>query len=80
MKQPKVRSVSFIYIFLIIGLVILAFMVFRQQPTTKPTAIFISDVVAMSQATPNQIKSINVQGQNTRVIWIPASASMMLKI
>jgi cell division protease FtsH len=67
MKQPKVRSVSFIYIFLIIGLVILAFMVFRQQPTTKPTAIFISDVVAMSQATPNQIKSINVQGQNISI-------------
>ena len=62
MKQPKVRSVSLIYLFLIAGLIFLAFLVFRQPPAAKPTDVFISDVVTMSQA--NQIKTINVQGQD----------------
>jgi cell division protease FtsH len=70
MKQPKVRSIGLIYLFLIAGLVFLAFLIFRAPSAAKPTPISISDVVAMSQTTPNQIKSINVQGQNISITAI----------
>ena len=66
MKQPKVRSVGLIYIFLIAGLVFLAFLIFRTPPSTKPAEIPISQVVTMSQA--NQIKSLNIQGQNISIV------------
>jgi cell division protease FtsH len=66
MKQPKVRSVGLIYIFLIAGLVFLAFLIFRTPPAAKPAEIPISQVVTMSQA--NQIKSLNIQGQNISII------------
>ena len=66
MKQPKVRSVSLIYLFLIAGLVFLAFLIFRTPPAAKPAEIHISQVVTMSQA--NQIKSLNVQGQNISIV------------
>ena len=66
MKQPKVRSVSLIYLFLIAGLVFLAFLIFRTPPAAKPAEIPISQVVTMSQA--NQIKSLSVQGQNVSIV------------
>ena len=66
MKQPKVRSVGLIYLFLIAGLVFLAFLIFRTPPAAKPAEIPISQVVTMSQA--NQIKSLSVQGQNVSIV------------
>ena len=66
MKQPKVRSVGLIYLFLIAGLVFLAFLIFRTPPAPKPAEIPISQVVTMSQA--DQIKSLNVQGQIINIV------------
>ena len=37
--------------------------IFRATPTVKPTQINLSQVVTMSEANPNQIKTLNVQGQ-----------------
>ena len=37
--------------------------IFRAPTTTKPTQINLSQVVTMSQANPNQIKTLSVQGQ-----------------
>jgi cell division protease FtsH len=63
MKQPKVRSVSFIYILIFICLIVFMIWIFRAPTTTKPTQINLSQVVTMSQANPNQIKTLSVQGQ-----------------
>ena len=66
MKQPKVRSVGLIYLFLFAGLIFLAYLIMRTPPAAKPADIYISQVVTMSQA--NQIKSLNVQGQNISIV------------
>jgi cell division protease FtsH len=66
MKQPKVRSVGLIYLFLIAGVVFLFYLIMRTPSAAKPADIYISQVVTMSQA--NQIKSLNVQGQNISII------------
>ena len=61
MKQPKVRSISLLYLLIFICGIALIFWIFRTTPAAKPTEIPISQVVTMSQA--NQIKTLNVQGQ-----------------
>jgi len=61
MKQPKVRSVSFIYILIFVCLIAFMVWIFRAPTTAKPTQIDLSQVVTMSQN--DQIKSISVQGQ-----------------
>ena len=66
MKQPKVRSVGLIYLFLIAGVVFLFYLIMRTPSAAKPADIYISQVVTMSQA--NQIKSLNVQGQNISIV------------
>ena len=63
MKQPKVRSVSFVYIIMFVCLIAFMIWIFRATPTVKPTQINLSQVVTMSEANPNQIKTLNVQGQ-----------------
>jgi cell division protease FtsH len=63
MKQPKVRSVSFVYIIIFVCLIAFMIWIFRATPTVKPTQINLSQVVTMSKANPNQIKTLNVQGQ-----------------
>ena len=63
MKQPKVRSVSFVYIIIFVCLIAFMIWIFRATPTVKPTQINLSQVVTMSEANPNQIKTLNVQGQ-----------------
>ena len=66
MKQPKVRSISILYLLIFICGIALIFYVFRAQPAAKPTTLKISEVVTMSQA--DQIKSITVQGQNLTIV------------
>ena len=66
MKQPKVRSISILYLLIFICGIALIFWVFHSTPTAKPAEIPISQVVTMSQA--NQIKSLVVQGQNISVV------------
>ena len=61
MKQPKVRSISILYLLIFICGIALIFWVFRSTPTAKPTEIPLSELVAKSQA--NEIKTLNVQGQ-----------------
>jgi len=46
--------------------VFVAYLFFKQPAGTAPTPVPISQVVTMSEA--NQIKSINVQGQNLTII------------
>ena len=66
MKQQPKRNLTLLYLLIFIGAIILIFWVFRSTPATKTTEIPISQVVTMSQA--NQIKSINVQGQNLSIV------------
>ena len=61
MKQPKVRSISILYLLIFICGIALIFWVFRSNPTAKPTEIPLSELVTKSQA--NEIKTLNVQGQ-----------------
>jgi cell division protease FtsH len=68
MKQPKVRSISIVYLLIFVCGVALILWVFRSPTTVKPTDIGISQVVSMSQA--DEIKSINVQGQNISITGI----------
>ena len=66
MKQPKVRSISIVYLIIFICGIALILWIFKTPTATKVTNIPISQVVTMSQA--NEIKSINVQGQNLSII------------
>ena len=66
MKQPKVRSISIVYLIIFILGITLIFWIFRTSPAPKVTNIPFSQVITMSQA--NEIKSINVQGQNLSII------------
>ena len=65
MKQPKVRSISLLYLLIFVAGIALIFWVFRSTPTVKPTDITISQVVTMSQA--GDIKTLNVQGQTLNI-------------
>ena len=64
-QQPK-RNLTLLYLLIFVCAIALIFWVFRTTPTTKVTNIPISQVVTMSQA--DQIKSINVQGQNLNIV------------
>jgi len=66
MQQQSKRNSTLLYLLISLGAIILIFWVFRSTPTTKTTEIPISQVVTMSQA--DQIKSINVQGQNLNIV------------
>ncbi len=61
MKQPKVRSISILYLLIFICGIALIFWVFRSTPTAKPTEVPLSQLVTMSQS--NGVKTLNVQGQ-----------------
>ena len=61
MKQPKVRSISLLYLLIFTCGIALIFWVFRATPTAKPTEIPLSQLITMSQT--NEVKSLNVQGQ-----------------
>jgi cell division protease FtsH len=61
MKQPKVRSISLLYLLIFAFGIALIFWVFRATPAVKPEEIPISQVVTMSQA--DEIKKIVVEGQ-----------------
>ncbi len=61
MKQPKVRSISLLYLLIFACGIALIFWVFRAAPSTKPQEIPISQVVTMSQA--DEIKTLTVDGQ-----------------
>jgi cell division protease FtsH len=67
MKQPKVRSISIVYLVIFILGIALILWIFKN-PTTTPTVtkINMSDLVTKNEA--GQIKSINVQGQNLSII------------
>jgi cell division protease FtsH len=65
MKQPKVRSISLLYLLIFVAGIALIFWVFRSTPTVKPADITISQVVTMSQA--GDIKTLNVQGQTLNI-------------
>ena len=66
MKQQPQRNLTLLYLFIFVCAIVLIFWVFRSTPATKTTEIPISQVVTMSQA--DQIKSINVQGQNLSIV------------
>ena len=66
MKQQPQRNSTLLYLFIFVCAIALIFWVFRSTPATKTTEIPISQVVTMSQA--DQIKSINVQGQNLNIV------------
>jgi cell division protease FtsH len=68
MKQQPKRNSTLLYLLIFIGAIVLIFWVFRSTPTTKTTDIPISQVITMSQA--DEIKSINVQGQNLNIVGI----------
>jgi cell division protease FtsH len=68
MKQQPKRNSTLLYLLIFIGAIVLIFWVFRSTPTTKTTDIPISQVITMSQA--DEIKSINVQGQNLNIFGI----------
>ena len=68
MKQQPKRNLTLLYLLIFIGAIILIFWVFHSTPATKTTEIPISQVITMSQA--DQIKSINVQGQNLNIVGI----------
>ncbi len=65
MKQPKVRSISLLYLLIFALGIALIIWVFRSNPTAKPEDITISQVVTMSQA--SEIKTLNVQGQTLNI-------------
>ena len=67
MKQPKVRSISIVYLIIFILGIALILWIFKN-PTTAPkvTPINMSDLVTKNEA--GQIKSINVQGQNVSIV------------
>jgi cell division protease FtsH len=66
MKQPQSTSRILLNLFILACTIALFFWLFRPAPSAQPVEIPISQVVTMSQA--DQIKSINVQGQNISVI------------
>jgi cell division protease FtsH len=61
MKQPKVRSISLLYLLIFACGIALIFWVFRAAPSAKPEEIPISQVVTMSQT--NEIKKLVVEGE-----------------
>jgi cell division protease FtsH len=66
MKQQNNRNQSLLYLFILACAIVLIFWIFRSTPTTKVTTIPISQVVSMSQD--NEIKSIDVNGQNLSIV------------
>ena len=66
MKQQQNRNQSILYLFILACAIALIFWIFRSTPTSNVTNIPISQVVTMSQD--NEIKSINVSGQNLSIV------------
>jgi cell division protease FtsH len=65
MKQPKVRSISLLYLLIFVAGIALIWWVFRSPSTAKPEDKSISEVVAMSQA--GEIQKLDVQGQTLNI-------------
>ena len=66
MKQPKVRSISIVYLIIFILCIALIIWIYKAKPAPTVTPISASDLVTMSQA--DEIKSITVQGQNLSIV------------
>jgi len=67
MKQPKVRSISIVYLIIfILGIALILWIFKNPTATPKITQINMSDLVTKNEA--GQIKSINVQGQNLSIV------------
>ncbi len=65
MKQPKVRSISLLYLLIFVAGIALIWWVFRSPSAAKPEDKSISEVVAMSQA--GEIQKLDVQGQTLNI-------------
>jgi cell division protease FtsH len=66
MKQPKVRSISIVYLVIFILCIALIVWIYKAKPAPTVTPISPSTLVTMSQA--DEIKSITVQGQNLSIV------------
>jgi cell division protease FtsH len=66
MKQPKVRSISIVYLIIFILCIALIVWIYKAKPAPTVTPISPSTLVTMSQA--DEIKSITVQGQNLSIV------------
>ena len=66
MKQPKVRSISIVYLIIFILGIALIVWIYKAKPAPTVTPISPSTLVTMSQA--DEIKSITVQGQNLSIV------------
>jgi cell division protease FtsH len=66
MKQPKVRSISIVYLIIFILGIALILWIFRTPAAPKVTKIPFNQVITMSQA--NEIKSIDVQNQTLNIV------------
>ncbi len=66
MKQPKVRSISIVYLIIFILGIALILWIFKTPAAPKVTKIPFNQVITMSQA--NEIKSIDVQNQTLNIV------------
>ena len=85
MKQPKVRSISIVYLIIFILCIALIVWIYKAKPAPTVTPISPSTLVTMSQADRNQINYgarpesaylSALTDSNTPVIWVPASVSI----